>query len=132
MQRVCAIVHRLFDEILTMMAEDWNDCKSDIEMHEVINKAKASNHIANAMITLHTVVVLFYGIGIILANVDVTNRTIELPHIYKAVVPFSINTQRTYKIVLIVELIHLITCSWGLGILNALLLILVSYKNICN
>ncbi|GAB1863066.1 Odorant receptor [Camponotus japonicus] len=116
---------RLFDEILTMMAEDWNDCKSDIEMHEAINKAKASSHIANAMITLHTVVVLFYGIGIILANVDVTNRTIELPHIYKAVVPFSINTQHTYKIVLIVELIHLITCSWGLGILNALLLILI-------
>lgn len=116
-----------------MMAEDWNDCtKSDIEMHEAINKAKMSSHIANAIMTLHTIVVLFYGIGIILDNVDITDRTIELPHIYKAVVPFSINTQYTYKILLIVELMHLITCSWGMGILNALLLILVSYKNICN
>ncbi|XP_072750610.1 odorant receptor 13a-like [Anoplolepis gracilipes] len=117
---------RLFDEILAMMAEDWNDCaKSDIEMHEAVNKAKMSNRIANAMMTLHTVVVLFYGIGIILANVDVTDRTIQLPHIYKAEVPFSINTQYTYKVVLIVELIHLIMSSWGLGILNALLLILI-------
>lgn len=116
-----------------MMAQDWNDCtKSDIEMHEAMNKAKISNYIANAIMTLHTVVVLFYGIDVILANVDVTNSTIDLPHIYKAVVPFSINTQYMYKIVLIVELVHLITCSWGLGILNALLLILVSYKNICN
>ncbi|CAL1674346.1 unnamed protein product [Lasius platythorax] len=118
---------RLFDEILMMMAEDWNDCaKSDVEMHEAVNKAKTSNRIANAVMTLHTVVVLLYGITIVLANVDVTDNMIELPHIYKAVVPFiSINTQRTYKIVLIVELIHLVMCSWGLGILNALLLILI-------
>lgn len=125
--------HRIFDEVLTMMAEDWNDCaKSDIEMNEAVIKAKISNRIANAVMTLHTVVPLLYGVGVILANVDATNRTIELPHIYKVEVPFSINTQCTYKIVLIVELIHLVMCSWALGILNALLLILVSYKNICN
>lgn len=110
------------------MAEDWNDCaKNDIEMNKAIIKAKISNRIANAIITLHTVVPLLYGMGVILANVDVTDRTIELPHIYKVQVPFSINTQYTYKIMLIVEWIHLIMCSWGLGILNALLLTLVSY-----
>ncbi|GAB1863069.1 Odorant receptor [Camponotus japonicus] len=109
-----------------MMAEDWNDCaKSDIEMNEAVIKAKISNRIANAVMTLHTVVPLLYGVGVILANVDATDRTIELPHIYKVEVPFSINTQCTYKIVLIVELIHLVMCSWALGILNALLLILI-------
>ncbi|XP_072750604.1 odorant receptor 4-like [Anoplolepis gracilipes] len=117
---------RLFGEILTMMAEDWSDCaKSDIEMHEAVNKAKMSNRIANSIITLHTVVPLVYGIGVILANVDVTDRSIKPPHIYKAEVPFTINTQSTYKVVLIVEWIHLIMSSWGLGILNALLLILI-------
>ncbi|XP_029165561.1 odorant receptor 4-like [Nylanderia fulva] len=109
-----------------MMAEDWNDCaKSDVEMQEAVNKAKTSNYVANAMITLHTVVPLFYGIAIVLANVDVADYTVyELPHIYKAVVPF-INTQGTYTVVLVVELLHLILSSWGMGIINALLLILV-------
>lgn len=112
-----------------MMTEDWNDCaKSNIEMQKVINKEKTSNRIANAIMTLHTVLPFLYGIAIILSNVDVTDRTIELPHIYKVEVPFSINTQLTYRAVLIVELIHLIMCSWGLGNLNALLVILVSGK----
>jgi len=110
-----------------MMAEDWNDCaKSDIEMHEAVNKAKISNRIANAIMTIHTIAVLLYG-DLILAKVDVTDRTIKLPHIYKIEVPFSINTERTYKVVLIVELIHVLMCSWGMGILNALLLTLVRY-----
>ncbi|KAF3054632.1 Odorant receptor 118 [Nylanderia fulva] len=117
---------RIFNEVLMMMAEDWNDCaKSDVEMQEAVNKAKTSNYVANAMITLHTVVPLFYGIAIVLANVDVADYTVyELPHIYKAVVPF-INTQGTYTVVLVVELLHLILSSWGMGIINALLLILV-------
>ncbi|XP_025262857.1 odorant receptor 4-like [Camponotus floridanus] len=116
---------RIFYEILMMMTKDWNDCsKSDIEIHEAVNKAKTSNLIANAVIILHIVTVLLYG-DIILAKIDVTNRTIKLPHIYKIEVPFNINTQRTYKIVLIVELIHVVMCSCGTGILNALLLILV-------
>lgn len=123
-------MHRIFYEILMMMTKDWNDCsKSDI--HEAINKAKTSNLIANAVIILHTVTVLLYG-DIILAKIDVTNRT-KLPHIYKIEVPFNINTQRTYKIVLIVELIHVVMCSCGTGILNALLLILVGdTKKFCN
>lgn len=119
-------VHRIFHEILMMIAEDWNDCsKSDIEIHEIVNKAKISNLIANAIITLQAVAVLLYG-DVILAKIDVTNHTIKLPHIYKIEVPFNINTQHTYKIVLIVELVHVLLCSCGAGILNALLLTLVS------
>ncbi|KAL6429633.1 hypothetical protein ACFW04_007515 [Cataglyphis niger] len=97
----------------------------NIEMQKAINKEKTSNRIANAIMTFHTVAPFLYGIGIILANVDVTDRTIELSHIYKVEVPFSINTQHTYRAVLIVELIHLIMCSWGLGNLNALLVTLI-------
>ncbi|XP_050458058.1 odorant receptor 13a-like [Cataglyphis hispanica] len=117
---------RIFNETLTMMTEDWNDCaKSNIEMQKAINKEKTSNRIANTIMTFHTVAPFLYSIGIILANVDVTDPTIQLPHIYKVEVPFSINTQRTYRAVLIVELIHLIMCSWGLGNLNALLVTLI-------
>ncbi|XP_025262840.1 odorant receptor 4-like isoform X1 [Camponotus floridanus] len=116
---------RIFDEILTMMAEDWNDCtESDIEMHETVNKAKMSNHITNVIMTLHVISPVLYGMNIILANVDITDHTVELPHIFKMEIPFNINTQCTYKVVLIVELIHLVMCSLSLGVINVLLLIL--------
>ncbi|XP_029165587.1 uncharacterized protein LOC114936506 [Nylanderia fulva] len=118
---------RIFDKVLTMMAEDWNECtNSDVEIHEILNKEKISNYITNMIITLHTVLVIFYGISIILDNVDIANYTsYDLPHIYKAVMPFSINTQGAYKVVLILEWLHLIMTSWGMGIINALLLILI-------
>lgn len=120
-------MHRTFDKILTMMAEDWNDCtKSDIEMHETVNKAKISHHITNVVMTFHIICPVLYGMNIILANVDVTDQTVELPHIFKMEIPFNINTQCTYKIVLIVELMHLVICTVSLGVINVLVLILVS------
>lgn len=122
---------RIFKETLTMMAEDWDDCaKNDIEMHEAVNKAEMSNRITNAIMTLHTVGPIIYSVSVILANINITDPTVELPHIYKMEVPFSINTQYTYKVMLIVEMMHLVMCSWSLGILSALLLILVSYTKI--
>ncbi|XP_025262763.1 odorant receptor 13a-like [Camponotus floridanus] len=107
------------------MAEDWNDCaKNDSEMHEALNKARISNRITNVIMILHTLSPVLYGVNIILASVDITDYTVELPHIYKMEIPFNINTQYTYKIVLIVELMHLVMCSLSLGIINVLLLIL--------
>ncbi|EFN75324.1 hypothetical protein EAI_05251 [Harpegnathos saltator] len=107
------------------MEEDWKDCaNNDIEMRKVISKAKISRYVSNAIITLHTVAVLFYGISIILTNVDITDRTIEIPHIMRMEFPFNIKTQSTYKFVLIMELIQLIMSSWGMGMINALLITL--------
>ncbi|XP_025262852.1 odorant receptor 13a-like [Camponotus floridanus] len=116
---------RIFKEILTMMAEDWNDCaKNDSEMHEALNKARISNRITNVIMILHILSPILYGVSM-LASVDITDRTVELPHIYKIEIPFNINTQYTYKIMLIVELMHLVMCSLSLGIINVLLLILI-------
>lgn len=110
------------------MMEDWNDCaKNDIEMHETVNKAKISNRIINAIMILHTVSPILYSVSIILANVNVTDYMVELSYIYKMKISFSINTQCTYKVMLIEELMHFVMCSWYLGTLNALLLIWVSY-----
>lgn len=110
-----------------MMAEDWKDCaNNDAEMRKAIGKAKISDCIANMIITLHTVAVFFYGIDIILADIDVADRTIEIPHIYKLEIPFDITTQVAYKLMLSIELIQLIMSSWGMGVINVLLLTLVS------
>lgn len=110
-----------------MMAGDWKDCaNNDIEMCKAANKAKISDYIVNVIITVNTIAVLFYSMGIVLTNVDITNRTIEIPHIYKMEIPFDITTQVTYKFALIMEVIQLIMSCVGIGIMNALLLTLVS------
>ncbi|XP_025164028.1 putative odorant receptor 92a [Harpegnathos saltator] len=107
------------------MAEDWKDCaNNDIEMRKVISKAKISHYVSNAIIYLHTITVLFYGINIILTDVDITDRTIEIPHIFRIELPFDIKTQSMYKFVLIIELIQLVMSSWGNGVISALLIAL--------
>ncbi|XP_011631567.1 odorant receptor 13a-like [Pogonomyrmex barbatus] len=114
-----------FVEILTEMTEDWNDCaNSDIGMRETIHKAKISDRITNAVISLHTVTIIAYCIGIILADVDVTETT-ELPFSTKIDIPFDIKTQSMYRTLLITEFLHMILCAWAAGITNSLLLTLV-------
>lgn len=121
------IIHRKFAEILTLIEEDWKDCaNSDISMRETERRAKISDRIANMMITLHTLTIVAYAFGIIMANADVTDTTRELPLINKLDIPFNIKTQSTYRIILIVEFLFLALSSWAAGITNALLLSLVS------
>ncbi|EZA57532.1 ObirOr5-V3 [Ooceraea biroi] len=117
---------RKFIETLAMMAEDWNDCpNNEISMQETICKAKLSDRIANAIIILHTLSVVTYGTRIILADVDITDSTSIPPYIHKVELPFDVNTQRAYKMVLITQFTYLIMCSWAAGAVNALLLTLI-------
>lgn len=111
-----------------IMTEDWNDCAdNDISMRETSKKAKISDRLVNAVIILHTMTIFAYCFGVFFANVDVIDQTTELPHMTKLVLPFRINTQRMYRLVLIVQFLHLILCAWAAGITNILLLSLVNY-----
>ncbi|XP_011065060.1 PREDICTED: putative odorant receptor 92a [Acromyrmex echinatior] len=107
-----------------MMAEDWNDCiDNNINVRETACKAKLSDRIANTMFTLHTLSIIGYSIGVLLADVDITEQS-ELPFLLKVELPVNINTKRAYKMFLTMQFVHLILCSCGTGILNALLLTL--------
>ncbi|XP_029662713.1 odorant receptor 13a-like [Formica exsecta] len=115
-----------FAEILTIMAEDWNDCSNNnINMRETTCKAKLAGRITNAMFTLHTLTIVGYSIGIFLADVDVTDHHSELPLLLKVTLPVDIKTKREYKMLLSAQFIHLILSGCGTGLLNALLLTLV-------
>ncbi|KAL0134045.1 hypothetical protein PUN28_001140 [Cardiocondyla obscurior] len=115
---------RKFLEILTMMAEDWNDCvNSDVNMRETAYKAKLADRITNALFTLHTLTIVAYSIGIFLTDVDVVNQS-ELPLLLKVELPVDINTKRMYKTLLAMQFVHLIMSGCGTGLLNALLLTL--------
>ncbi|XP_018047591.1 PREDICTED: odorant receptor 4-like [Atta colombica] len=115
---------RKFFEILTMMTEDWNDCTgNNINIRKTVCKAKLSDRITNMMFTLHTLSIVGYSIGVLLADVDITEQS-ELPLLLKVELPVNINTKRAYKMLLIMQFVHLILCSCGTGILNTLLLTL--------
>ncbi|XP_012061480.1 PREDICTED: odorant receptor 4-like [Atta cephalotes] len=108
------------------MQEDWSDCaNNDISLRETASKAKISERITNLILILHTMTVSGHGIGVILANVDVTdNTTTELRFFTKIEIPFDINTQRTYRCILITEFFFLMMWSWSSGAINSLLIIL--------
>lgn len=115
--------------MLMIMEEDWNDCNnSDINMRETRCKAKLAGRITNAMFTLHTLTIVGYSIGIFLADVDVTDHQSELPLLLKVTLPIDINTTRRYKTLLYAQFVHLVLSGCGTGLLNALLLTLVSCK----
>ncbi|XP_072751075.1 uncharacterized protein [Anoplolepis gracilipes] len=124
----CAVFwfnERKFIEILAMIKEDWNDCvDSDVSMRETERKAKLSDRITNTIVTLHTTTIVAYCIGIILADADVTDHTIEVPFLNKVEIPFNINTQRMYRFVLITEFVLMLFYGWAAGITNSLLLTL--------
>lgn len=121
------IVHRKFVETLTLITDDWSDCaKNDIGIHMMTGKAKLSGLITNSILVLHTLTILAYCLGVIIADADIT-ETIELPFVNKLVLPFNINTQYMYRFVLIAELMHMILCNFVAGVYNAVLLTMVSY-----
>ncbi|XP_011870738.1 PREDICTED: odorant receptor 4-like isoform X2 [Vollenhovia emeryi] len=116
---------RKFIEILNMMREDWNDCtNNDVSMRITASKAKSSERITYVIAILQTLSVLGYSSGPLLANIDVTNNTTEILFITKMEVPFDINTQRTYRLLLMAECFTLFIYSWSAGAINCLLLIL--------
>jgi len=116
-------------KLLTMMAEDWNDCvNNDVSIHETTRKAKLANRIINAMFTLHTLTIVAYSIGIFFADVDVKNHEGELPLLLKVKLPIDITTKQTYRMFLSMQFVHLLMSGCGTGLLNSLLLALVNYN----
>ncbi|KAL0134068.1 hypothetical protein PUN28_001145 [Cardiocondyla obscurior] len=120
------INQRKFIKTLEMIREDWDNCAdSEINMHQTMCKANISNRITNAMIILHTLSAIAYSMRIMMTDVDVSDRTSKPPFIHKMELPFNVNTQRTYKMILIMQTVYVVMCSWAAGAVNALLLTLI-------
>ncbi|XP_018401486.1 PREDICTED: uncharacterized protein LOC108778731 [Cyphomyrmex costatus] len=111
-----------FVETLTLITDDWNDCaKNDNGMRVMTDKAKISDRITNTIFILHTATIAAYGLGTVITDVDITDK-IELPLINKLELPFNVNTQRTYRLVLIIEFMHMILTNWASGVIYAIFL----------
>ncbi|XP_014480071.1 PREDICTED: odorant receptor 4-like [Dinoponera quadriceps] len=114
-------------ETLALMTDDWSDRanNNDAGMHMMARKAKTCNRITNAIMILHTMTIVTYCTGMIIADVNVTDQTTEVPYINKVQMPFRVDTQPMYRFVLIAEYVHMIISNWGAGIANAILLTLI-------
>lgn len=56
---------RIFHEVLATIATDWRGCDSDDALCNMINVAGVSNRFSNLIVGLHSMAVLFYGIGVV-------------------------------------------------------------------
>ncbi|XP_011147090.2 odorant receptor 4-like [Harpegnathos saltator] len=117
---------RKFVETLVMVAEDWDgNANDELGMRETMCKAKLSDRITNAIITLHTLSAIAYSTRAILADVDINDRTTEPLYVHKVEIPFNVNTQRMYKTILTAQFVYVVMGSWAAGAVNSLLLTLI-------
>lgn len=109
-----------------MVAEDWEDnANSELGMRETMCKAKLSDRITNAIITLHTLSAVAYSTRAVLAEVDINDSASEPLYVHKVEIPFNVDTQRTYKTILTAQFVYVVMGSWAAGAVNSLLLTLV-------
>jgi len=109
------------------MASNWSNYTNDkISMREMTYKARMSDRIINSIVLLHTLTVFAYCFNVITADVDITDKTAELPFISKINIPINLSTESIYRCVSIMFFLHMIMCAWAAGITNGLLLSLVS------
>ena len=91
------------------------------------NVANLSHRFSNLIIGLHSMAVLFYGIGVIALRsddvIDAANRELFL----KMELPFDSGMSPIYEVVMTMQFLHQMTAATVIGVLSALLVTLVSW-----
>lgn len=108
-----------------MMAIDWEKCSST-EFNMCVATRKLSRRFANFTMTLYTTAVMLYSSNIFARRTDETSATSARPLILNMELPFDSNKTFVYELVVIIQFFHLLFCSLMIGMLNALLINLVS------
>lgn len=111
-----------------MMAIDWKKCSdAEFSMSVTIYNAKLSQRFANSTLALFTMAVMFYSSHIFANRTDDEALNVSTrPLILHMEIPLDINRTLIYELILIAQFLHLFLCSCMIGLLNALLMNLVS------
>ncbi|XP_071643313.1 odorant receptor 85c-like isoform X1 [Temnothorax longispinosus] len=119
---------RTFNRILTMMANDWEECSNTkFSMLTTKCNAKLSQRVANTTVILYSTSAIFFSSKILVKHADggigsnVSTRLLILD----MDLPFDTNRRFVYESVIIVQFFYLLVCSNAMGLLNALLINLV-------
>jgi len=121
-------IRRTFDKILTLMAIDWKQCSDAEFMSVTICNAKLSQRFANSTLIFYTMAVILFSSHIFVNRID-DDKAFNVsarPLILHMETPFNVNRKFIYESVVIAQFVHLFLCACAIGLLNALLINLVS------
>lgn len=107
------------------MATDWREAAIG-DVRTMMSKANLSRRFSNVIIGLHSVGAFSYGIGVLVSHTDDTLETPEREFTLKMQLPFECNESPFYELVMCVEFLHQLASSAITGILNSLIVTLVS------
>jgi len=123
------IIPRTLNRILTMMATDWEKCSSTkFSMFATTCNAKLSQRFTNITVILYSTATIFFSSNIFTKNTNeskASNVSTRLL-ILEMDLPFDVNQRFVYESVIIAQFLHLLLCVDANGLLNALLINLVS------
>lgn len=121
----------IFYDVLATMAADWKEAAIN-ELHVMTRKANLSRRFSNVIIGLHSVAVFSYGIGVLVSHTDnyvvdgIEAPVREFRTVLKLQLPFECNESPLYELVMSLEFFHQLASSATTGVLNSLIITLVS------
>lgn len=115
----------MLNEIITRIVEDWK--RHDVsEEYTMTRIAYLSRRFSNLIITMYMMSVFLYATGTLL-RYNSNNQTDARELILKMELPFEMKSTSVYIVVLITQFIHQTSAASTTGVLNSLLIILVSH-----
>jgi len=118
------IIHSLLNEIISCITKDWKEC--DISDEYTMSRiAYVSRWVSNVIIFSHMMSVFLYAIGTLM-KIKNENQTDVRELIIKMEIPFEIESTSVHIAVLVTQFIHQTSAAGMVGVLNSLLIILVS------
>ncbi|XP_071644304.1 odorant receptor 10-like [Temnothorax longispinosus] len=115
---------RIIYDILTMMAEDWNECASTrSKLQPMVNKAILSHRFSKCSIGAYTIVLLLFGASDVIAQKSAGSEQLveEKRFIVKMKLPSKCSASPFYEIVMLTQFLLQFTSAIVAGMLNALM-----------
>lgn len=124
MFNISSIHYSLLSEIIAHIVEDWK--KRDVtEEYTMTRMAYTSRRFSNLIIAMYAMSVFLYTMGTLLRYKH-NNQSGDRELIFKMELPFEIKNTSVYIAVLITQFVHQTTAASTAGVLNSLLMTLVS------
>ncbi|KAL0120392.1 hypothetical protein PUN28_008220 [Cardiocondyla obscurior] len=116
--------NRIFKDILSAMFNDWHECSN---IYAMIDKAVLAHRCSKLTIGVYSMAVLLYSTASINFRKQSNDDCREL--LIKMELPFVFCESPIYEIVVCVQFMHLMAVASAIGMLDALMVTLVSCNN---
>lgn len=121
---------RLFKNILTTMATDWTHSSTGkLDTNAMISKADLSNRCSKLIMCVYTIAVFFYTSVFVEIIREIDNTEFDMKSrefLIKMEFPFVSYNSSMYKCILLVQFFQLMAIASAIGMLDALIITLVS------